>query len=245
MANYVRSEFCVDHSIQKAQFHQLLQELDRLGCRYNVWEKGTVTGYLEPGNQSLEHREQVLDTSSCPSKLQQLASWLAPPGFVDITLGWQVGEQHFLARLMKWKYRSDIAERISFAVDDSAFLNHSIEFTPDSGDHVYSRFKRIVIEIIKQIRPLVGAIDEEADLLCDTLNQSHSVVSWGNFFSYSLLEQWSEGELRVLRQTVDEYVQVDSLGVLTFIHPLAANQAWDVRHERIDAILRHDRLVDL
>lgn len=240
MTNYVRAQFCVEHPLRQNQFGRLLRALDRLGCACSDAEQSTVDGWLEPDNYLLAVKAPARVDRSFPFGWQQPAARLAAPGFARIALSWRVEGRQVQAGLEAWHGLSDSRGRISFNVGEAAFLEGAIEFAPGAKDHVFSAFKQIVVELVAHIRPLIGAIDYEADLLCETLSQTRSLVSWGNFFSRAWLEWWSAEDVQTLCHAVDEWLEVDDLGVLTFIHPLAANQAWTARHQQVDALLRRN-----
>jgi hypothetical protein len=234
MANYVRAEFCVDGAISKSYYRSFLEELDQLDCKYNVWRTGKVVGALETGRQLLETNEQTVEKVAS-NTFRQLAEWLVTSRYLSIGLDWLVDGKLYLANVTKIKYSNRVG--ISFAIDDTAFLGQLVEYTPKDNDVAYDKLKDIIICIVSKMAPLIGVIDEEADLLCDVLTQSVSLASWGNYFSNSLLTRWHQDDVEDLLRIVDEYTWINGSGLLTFIHPLAENQAWTARHKRMHILL--------
>jgi hypothetical protein len=90
--------------------------------------------------------------------------------------------------------------------------------------------------VIRYVDPEIGIIDYEAELLCSELHTT-PLADWGNYFPKRFLKLLSSKERKLLPQVVDEFLQIDNLGVLTFIHPLMANQAWSDRHAKLDKLI--------
>jgi hypothetical protein len=87
-------------------------------------------------------------------------------------------------------------------------------------DQVFEDYKRVVAEFIAHTRPLVGVIDYEADLMCDSWRSSlTSVVGWGSYYSKALFRKPWEEVSKAVHQIVDDYIPIDDIGMLVFIHP--------------------------
>jgi hypothetical protein len=238
--NYIRACFCVDHSLQAAEFSHLLRALEQLECRYNFWTMGRVSGYLALRQQELSVEEEVLDRESNPDKIQQLASWLASPGYLSIELGWLINSQKYSARLMQNWYDPNAPRKLFFDVEQTLFLPGSqIEFLPQ-GEIEFERLRQAVGCCVKYIDPAVGKIDYEVDPDCGSSQEFILHARWGNYYSERILAQWNPNTLEALEEIVNEYYEFDKRGILTFIHPLTANQAWTSRHEKVNKLLHNN-----
>lgn len=239
MSNYIRACFCINYSIQVVQFYDLLKALESLDCRYNFWIPGFISGYLSSRDQELSVRELSLDQDPNPTKLWQIADWLATPGHLNIGMACRIDDKLYEARLLQsWNFGERMS--LSFDIADIVFLpGRSVEFIPN-GNVSFDWFKQIIIQFINYIKPIIGVIDYEADLLCASSEKYSSLASWGNYFSQSVLEQWTQNDVKTLLQVVSESTEINNLGVLTFIHPLAANQAWTGRHQEVQTLLERN-----
>lgn len=241
MNNFIRACFCIS-SIQSENFYYLLKTLDDLNCKYNYWKLGSISGYLLPEKKTISIEEQVVEGNFNPEKSQRFAEWLATPGHLNLIFHWKVNEKLYIVRLLK-NSSDDNQIFMSFDIEENIFFKENeIEFVPND-DTIFKHFKQIIIQILHHTKPNIGVIDYEADLICTSLGQNSYLASWGNYFSQFIFEQLTTEERQQLLQTVDEHIQVKDLGVLTFIHPLAVNQAWTTRHKQLEMFLKQVRLL--
>ncbi len=238
MSNYIRSDFCIDGSVEPIGFLRLLRDLQLLGCSYTSWEAEDGRGQVPTGDAHLP--EERLSTAPDRGPLEGLAELLARPGYRIIKITLQTGEGACGARLLQIWGSGFPKRRISFDVEEGIFLpGRTVSFTPRSNA-VFGRFKQILTRIAVHLQPTSGVIDYDADFLCDELSTARacrSFVHWGNYYSHALLRHWPREAVAKLLAMVDEFTVIDDLGVLTFLHPLAANQAWTSRHENVLALL--------
>jgi hypothetical protein len=243
MPNYIRACFCINYSIQANQFHHLLISLGSLDCKYNVWNAGQAKGYSGPTNQELDVKENTLDQDTNLQKLAQLADWLATTEYFQIGLAWRIDGKLYSTGISQSSHHKNEPIHLEFGVEEGVFLpGRSTEFTPNQNP-IFERFKQLLVEIIKHTKPTIGVINYEADLLCTTPTIYDSFAGWGNYFSQSILSQWSLNDLKLMLQLADEHIQIDSFGILMFIHPLAANQAWSERHQKVLELLQRNPII--
>lgn len=160
--------------------------------------------------------------------------------WVEQKMEWTIRNKPQKARLFQLSQNHGGYSLVSFDIDEFLLLPESkISYRPDS-DPLFAAYKTIIVDLIKQLKPRIGLIDYEADLLCTEI-PSITLASWGNFFPYDFLKLWSLDERNMLTQLVDELIPIDEFGLLTFIHPLLANQAWSERHEQLERIIRTHR----
>jgi hypothetical protein len=223
----------MDTSPGRDEYVRLLDLLEHEGFNY----AGEVTGYLTLRDQTLRV-EEGLKMPPDPATRGTLAEWLAEPGYISIELTWHTNDRQYASTLIEmWEGVGRAS--IQLAIDDAIFLpGTTIEFTPDELHGPFASFRQVVIELCRQLQPVVAVIDAEADLLCDSLYQVGSLVSWGTYFSQQILDGWALEDRQQLQQAADEHIETEGLGTLIFIHPLAANQAWTSRHEKVHRLLQ-------
>lgn len=245
MSNYIRANFCITKSLQASQLYSLLQELEQLNCKYNFWKIGIVSVYLEADELSLYVKEKSLDKEVDSAKLKQLAQWLELPGHITIEFGWHINDTLYSARLLQIWHHKNQPRCLSFDIEENAFFHEKqVEYLPHNNDLVYRCFKQIIVKIIGLLQPDIGIIDYEADIMCDSLKERSGLASWGNYYTESILAQWENTDLYELEKIVDEFITIEGSGTLTFLHPLAVNQAWGDRHEKIDILLRRNPIIN-
>lgn len=231
--------FC-PHTVSAEHYTSLLQQLAQYDCHWRIDASDSI-GYVERGNsiQSVDIDKLIGDPQSISTYWAALSGYLTRPGFLFLELEWSVdGKKYHVRMLQRWR-REDRYRMMTLTVDENAFLHQVIHWVPTPDNHVlFERYKALIIACIVALKPAIGVIDYEADLICGEQEYNGSLVSWGNYFPHLLLDQWQEHERTELRQRVNEYIPIDDLGVLTFIHPLAVNQVWTTHHRRIDAVVR-------
>jgi hypothetical protein len=156
------------------------------------------------------------------------------------TVDWHIHRQIYEARIMQIWHPPDPID-ISLDVADEAFFGGygQIEYTPsDPTDNtLFQGYKQLVVAMIQALNPAVGLIDFEMDIICFVIENKEFATHWGTYLSASTLERWAPNDLDLLRQTVDEAIWIDERGLLTFIHPLAYNQAWTDKHIEVQQLL--------
>lgn len=240
MPNYIRACFCVDHPITADHFFRVLQALDHSNCRYNIWIPGVISGYLLESDEDVGFTESALAEQTDVGKLRQSAAWLAASGDTRITFGWNVQGQIYEARLFRDAHDARI--RVVFDVDEDAFPLAYATWKPYPVDTaLFAGFMQILIQIIREIQPMVGVIGYEADLLCDAFDGLG--LSWGNYMRQSTLRQWDRTDIQTLQGLVDEYVPIDDLGVLIFMHPTDPQHVWIERIQHVEALLQRNPIM--
>ncbi|MBN1536986.1 MAG: hypothetical protein JW908_09665 [Anaerolineales bacterium] len=151
---------------------------------------------------------------------------------------WEIDKSIWESRLNQFSYNNiDECTVISFDVDNQLFLpKGNICYIPNN-DKVFYDYKSLLIDLIKEIKPNFGQIDLDVDLFCCEIYAT-PIASWGNYFSNRFLKLWNRHEIKILTQLVDEYIEIDNLGILTFINPLTANREWSNTHENLEKLIR-------
>ncbi len=240
MGNYIRACFCSTHFIPAASFYDLLKTLSFFDCKYNVWKIGVISGYLSLTKQELSVEGVELDNDSNQIKLQELSKWMSTPGYLTVKLDWMLNGKFYEARIVQSWHNETESRFLSFDIDETVFLPGSdLEFVPNDTIF-FEKFKQILIEFVRYLRPFFGSIDYEADIQCEALEKHSPIISWGNYFSQSMLKGWFQNNVNSLSQIPNESLQIDELGILTFIHPLTVNQAWTDRHKKMQSLIVKD-----
>lgn len=231
MSNFIRACFCINDIVPDTAFDDLFKTLDLLDCKLSTEQNPFIKGVELDSNSNLANLEQVVD-------------WLSNPGYLNISLVLTQNNKPYETRIVqRWQGNTE-PRFLSFDLEDTVFLPEAtIEFTPNN-DVSFEKLKQILIGLVRYLKPFFGAIDYEADLECGPLKQYKSIVSWGNYFSSSILNKWPQNELEELLQIPNESLKIDDLGLLTFIHPLTVNQAWTNRHEEMQFLINRNMLVD-
>ncbi len=139
--------------------------------------------------------------------------------WIEQPLIWKILNQNWLARLFQISPNQLTNSMISIDVDSLLFLpERKISYHP-IGDPLFDTYKYLLVDLIEELRPFVGLIDYDEDLVCGEL-RSNSFMAWGNYLSSQFLETWTSDEVKLLRALVDEYIKIEEVGILTFNHPL-------------------------
>lgn len=243
MSNFIRAGFHIDRPIPSAQFNELLLDMDQLDWKYNVWKNGGVAAYDSSTGADLAIKEGDLHRDSDPGTLKRLAELLTTPGYQMIDFGYRAAGKVYFARIMHAWDQQNKRRRISFDIEDRIFLPSGvIEYEPENNDTAFESLKLLLARVISHIQPAFGGVDSECDYLGDAHNPSDLrwLVQWGSYFSDSIINQWSKAAVATLLQTANEHIKIKNIGILTFIHPLATNQAWTRRHEIIYSLLMNN-----
>ena len=218
MSNHVRADFCLSQTRDKEQLIQWFLALEALGCHM-----------LTP------------DAASDVAGFEQAVQQLLTPLYANIEFQWYINGQTYEARIMQiWHPPKPID--ISFDVAEEAFFGgygrSLIEYIPKNPDdhNLFQRYKQLIMAAIQYLNPNIGLIDYEMDIVCGDTENRKFEASWGNYLAASALEQWDPNDLDLLKQTVDEAIWIDERGLLSFIHPLVANQAWTSRHFKVQEL---------
>lgn len=142
------------------------------------------------------------------------------------SMTWQTARGNWAARLIQLSSDPLTSVLVSFDVDSGLFLpGDAISYNP-LEDPDFAAYKRLLIDFIQEIRPLVGIADYDADLLCKDL-RSNSFAAWGNYLSNEILIGWDPHELEQIPAMVDEYIRIENRGMLTFNHPLGSGKVFE------------------
>ena len=166
-----------------------------------------------------------------------LANSLVEANVTKIPFVWRDSQYERQGRLLQSLYEAQ-GKTFYFDIVWDVFLPGEVtEFVPERDTALFTQYLDLILKIIQHLNPLVGVIDTEADLICGDLSQQEFVIGWGNYFSKAFLHGWTQSDWWSLQQAVDIYLPINKKGVLTFIHPLAANQAWTPRHELVQSLV--------
>jgi len=160
--------------------------------------------------------------------------------WVEQELEWSLSGIKYAARFRQAYFRNADCSIFTFALDSAIFLpRDKIVYSP-IGDPKFLIFKDILSQLIIDLKPTIGVIDYEADLICSELKTEFkgTIASWGNYFPIKWIDSLTNDVKQNLLSAVDETLAIPNIGLLTFIHPLKANQAWGCKHERLEDIIR-------
>jgi len=132
---------------------------------------------------------------------------------------WEILNKSWEARLFQISHGITHPSMISFDVDDLLFMpNSKISYQPNS-DPLFDAYKEIIINIIQFIRPFIGIIDFDADILCGEF-RSNSFAAWGNFLSNRFLDTWNSEDINWIEKNLEIIFSIKGIGKLIFNHPL-------------------------
>jgi hypothetical protein len=144
--------------------------------------------------------------------------------WIEQKILWNPVDRSWDARLSQISFARASASMVSLDVDEGLFLNGlKVSYYPND-DPLYVAYKSLLEVFIKQVKPFIGVIDWDADLLCPNL-EKNSFAAWGNYLSYRFLENWSKKEKEFIQEIVDEMSVIDDAGILIFNHPLGYSEA--------------------
>jgi hypothetical protein len=189
----------------------------------NEAQLGNLLNYLSAHNCEISDRPYFNE-----------GNWIAQE------LHWNILGKTWDASLGQIVFGDNEFSTLSFNVDGDFFLPGAKTSYSPMGDPKFALYKDLLIQIIKLTNPFIGEFDYEADLIYAQLvnNPSTTIASWGNFIPSSWTEKLNSKTQSLLLDTVDEAIFVEDRGLITFIHPMAANRAWGHRHEILDKILK-------
>ncbi len=188
------------------------------------WAAPTETDYSSTGHL-YDHWDE--------EKGREVAEKLTIPGSQSIDLQWKTEQRTYMAQILKFVWPECRLWRIFLDVDETAFF-------PKPGDtRFYSlatatflSLESAIIEMVKHLKPAIGVVDYEVDVLCEKTTGPLALVYWGNYLPWSVLNTWRPQDVSTLLETVDYVTRLDDLGLLFFIRPLKLNQAHKEKHER-------------
>jgi hypothetical protein len=164
----------------------------------------------------LEQLQETLRAHACISSTaptMNLGIWIEQ-GFT-----WYSMSQTWKIRIFQLSLPENRSVMVSLDVEDSIFLKGSeICYSPNK-DPLFIAYTCLLKDFIKQIDPIIGVIDWDAELMCSTLTLN-SFATWGNYLSYQFLSYWSENDRGMIVNIVDELIEIERTGVLIFNHPL-------------------------
>jgi len=235
--NFVRANFCVPAPTAPANFYQLFKDLHFQGCCYNQFLLGTVSGYLSSVNRSLNTTETVLSIGFDDGKIGQISDYLSVPGYLTITLQWQVDAVSYVARIVKISRPEEQIFRFAFELEEKFFFDGDAIELSNWNTWRIQQYEAMIVAILRNVSPVWGVIDYESDLDCTEIEAGPSLVSWGIFLSQPLVNNWASDKFVKLPTYVDRFIPLNELGILLFLYPLRANQAWTERHESLKHFL--------
>jgi hypothetical protein len=237
MPNFIRAEFCIYRLVDSGELYELLEAIQKAGCRYKSYTASPIWWEDPP------------DTSQPVNSDAEVGSWGLAEAFVKssyatVEFDWSVSGDIYLVNVAYWNQENRWI-RLALNFEERIFLpGLKHEFTPALDDELFMGFKQLLVELIRYTRPEIGMVGYEADLLCENLEHSGSVVYWGNYFPFPFLNRLSEQSRQRLLSTVSEYREVESLGILTFIHPLIypyhINQEWMARLQSVHELIHNE-----
>jgi hypothetical protein len=221
MPNFVRACFCFDQPLKEEQFSSLLVDWTALSCRYKS-----------------SKNEGIVKDENKKAEIRLLAQQFIRPLYSSIELNWTVLNQAFRAEFSQIWHSDRNVRRIIFSVEEKAFFHtDALEVYPEENG-IFSFYKELIIQFLQHLKPVIGMLDFEADLDCDRLIEKQSFASWGNYFSTHVIQYWDAKNREFLPKIVDSFIHLPDLGVLTFIQPLAQNQAWTHRHAKLEELIK-------
>ena len=204
-----------------------------------------MSGYLlsTDTNYSVEANAQSILTDE---SVREVAEKMVHPGHLDVNFLWHVGERTHGARFLQTIWPGRRFRSLSLDVDEFAFFPNPGDIRFDSVESkAFQSFKLALTEVVKHLDPIVGIVDFEADLLCEAPKLNLPLVSWGNYLPWSILNRWRPGDVANLLETVDLAIEIDDVGLLFYIFPLAANQAWTGRHIQIQELYDNNSVLSV
>lgn len=178
----------------------------------------------------------------------QIAESMLTPMYAEAEFEWHTNQLAYSTRLLQIWHPPEPAD-LNFAVSDDAFFGKTgrslIEFEPNDADRLarFASYKDLIIGLIRYLKPSAGLIDYEMDVVCYNIESGKFAASWGNYLTLSALDRWHPNDVDMLTQQVHDATWIDGLGLLTFIHPLAANQAWTERHIQVQQLFERNPIV--
>jgi hypothetical protein len=154
--------------------------------------------------------------------------------WMEQNLVWNSGKRRENARLLQIIFPNN-KTTLSLDIEEETFLGRGIKFCPENNDPVFHKYKNMIVGFVKELKPKIGQIDFEADLICDDF-YANTIASWGNFLPTELVEYMNKRKIEV-DHLFDEVIDIDDLGLLTFIHPLMFNSKWSLRHEQLEDVI--------
>lgn len=155
-------------------------------------------------------------------------------------LYWGLFDVKWAARFRQVYFRNASCTTFAFDLDSNFFLPGANTLYSPNGDPKFLHYKNLLSQLIMGLKPSIGEIDYEADLICSELTPrfQDAIACWGNYFPSMWINTLDKEVKGHLLRVVDETHEVDGIGMLTFIHPLKANQAWGSQHEQLDGIIK-------
>ena len=229
MSNLVRANFCCQPLTSAESNYNLLLNLQKLGFLYG----GTMSGWSAPTETDYSSTGYLYDHWDVEAA-REVAEKLTIPGHQDIELQWRIEQRTYKTSILKLVFPGCRLWRISLDVDDTAFFpkRDDIRFYSLSTA-TFMSFESAIIEMVKHLKPSIGVVDREADVICEKPTGHWALVHWGNYLPWSVLNTWRPQDVSTLLEAVDYVTRLDDLGLLFFIRPLAANQAWTEKHEKV------------
>lgn len=160
--------------------------------------------------------------------------------WIQQSMAWKILNREWSVRLFQISLKPGTQAMVSFDVDNLAFLpEQKISYFPDD-DPLFGAYKDLIRDFIMEIKPFIGVIDYDADLLCGELSRN-SFTSWGNYLSNKLLDDWDTDEVKLIPRLVDEYIPIEKMGILTFNHPLGYGSVSEHQIKFWEMIKAHTR----
>lgn len=237
MSNFINAIFCIRKDISKKNFEELFNIFENLSC---ICDPTSISGYLYVNDESvlIEHIKSG-DQPLGILEPKSIEEWMMSQGYVSVELTLYVAKKSYLVRLSKNSTINTPSSTITLSVEEEIFLpKNKIEYSPINTDEAFDIYKHLLAGLINVTNPFIGSVDYEADMLCDSLQDLRSIISWGIYLSHEILQNWSSDEHKKLLLLAKETQQIGNLGRIFFLHPLAANQAWTKNHEDFYAIIK-------
>ena len=228
--NYVGADFCSRHFSQVDSNNDLLLNLQNLGFVYEG-----IYGYILSTQTNFSAKANVQNNST-EEDLRVAAEKLTVPGTIFVDFRWHVDEKIYDARIYQVCNPDSGFMRFSFHVNETVFFHKANNFVFDSiEDRAFEKFKLALIEIVKHADPVIGIVEYDSDLICES-PQYLPLVGWGNYLPWSILKRWRPSDSATLLETADEIINVDDFGLFFFIFPLMSIPPWTEKHEQIQEL---------
>jgi hypothetical protein len=184
--------------------------------------------------QGMLERIKLLGCQPVGKPINNEDIWIAQESY------WCLFDIKYAARFRQVHFRNAGCTTFAFDLVSNYFLPVDKTLYSPNGDPKFFYYKELLVQLLSDLNPKIGVIDFDADLICSELKTGFqgTIASWGNYFPLQWINSLPDEVKRNLLSVVDESLEVNGMGLLTFIHPLKANQGWGSKHEQLDEIIK-------
>jgi hypothetical protein len=231
--NFVRAVFCRLTNLSKPDHVMgFFADLKQFGFEIS---RDDISGRRFHNTGEFPVSKLLADFKGQERQDYQIAICLRDYYFLEINMKWRFEDQEYPAMLEK-KIIQDVTI-FSLGVDEDAFFPPGQVVASLNDSLKFDTFRSVLSSLVSHLQPYIGFVDIECDYLCELSGESETFAYWGNFFSVNFLDTWNQADRSLLKQVVDQYFIIDDAGVLAFLQPLIANQAWTKNHEDLHSLI--------